>query len=146
MPTPANQLVHAVSCADVPKFTVVVGGSFGAGNYGMCGRAYSPRFMWMWPNAKIAVMAGENAASVLMQVKAAAAKKAGVEIDKAELVAMHKEATTRFDATSSAAFASGLLWDDGIIEPTETRKTLALALSAAANAPVQPTKFGVFRM
>jgi 3-methylcrotonyl-CoA carboxylase beta subunit len=146
LPTPANQLVHAVSCADVPKFTVVVGGSFGAGNYGMCGRAYSPRFMWMWPNAKIAVMAGENAASVLMQVKAAAAKKAGVEIDKAELVAMHKEATTRFDATSSAAFASGHLWDDGIIEPTETRKTLALALSAAANAPVQPTKFGVFRM
>ena len=140
------KLVHAVSCADVPKFTVVVGGSFGAGNYGMCGRAYSPRFMWMWPNAKIAVMAGENAASVLMQVKLAAAKKAGVEVDKAEMAKMHLEFIQRFDATSSAAFASGHLWDDGIIEPTETRHMLSLALSVAANAPAQDTRFGVFRM
>ena len=140
------KLVHAVSCADVPKFTIVVGGSFGAGNYGMCGRAYSPRFMWMWPNAKIAVMAGENAASVLMQVKIAAAKKAGVEIDKEEMIAHHREATKVFDASSSAVFASGRLWDDGIIEPTDTRRTLALALSVASNAPATPTKFGVFRM
>ena len=132
--------------AQVPKFTVVVGGSFGAGNYGMCGRAYSPRFMWMWPNAKIAVMAGENAASVLMQVKIAAAKKAGVEIDKEEMIAHHREATKVFDASSSAVFASGRLWDDGIIEPTDTRRTLALALSVASNAPATPTKFGVFRM
>ena len=140
------KLVHAVSCADVPKFTVVVGGSFGAGNYGMCGRAFSPRFMWMWPNAKIAVMGGEQAASVLLQVKLAAAKKSGHAWSKEDMDAFRAEATTRLDAASSAQFATSRLWDDGIIEPTATRTTLALALAVAANAPKVETRFGVWRM
>ena len=178
------KLVHAVSCAEVPKFTLVVGGSFGAGNYGMCGRAYSPRFMWMWPNARIGVMGGEQAASVLTQVQMAAAKKAGKPMDKEKVRAVatrhaphphlslpprppprppatlsyghltsplqmaefHKVMLQKFDEASSATFATSRIWDDGIIEPAETRQTLALALAAAANAPAQPTKFGVYRM
>jgi len=140
------KLVHAVSCAEVPKLTLVVGGSFGAGNYGMCGRAYSPRFMWMWPNARIGVMGGEQAASVLTQVQTAAAKKSGKPMDKEKMAEFHKAMLHKFDEASAATFATSRIWDDGIIEPAETRETLALALAAAANAPETPTKFGVYRM
>jgi len=139
------KLVNAVATAAVPKFTVVVGGSFGAGNYGMCGRAYSPRFMWMWPNAKIAVMGGEQAAGVLTTVKVAGAKKAGT-YDQAEADAYFEQIRNKYEGESQAYFATARLWDDGIIEPTQTRQVLTLALATAANAPVPPTNTGVFRM
>jgi len=139
------KLVNAVATAAVPKFTVVVGGSFGAGNYGMCGRAYSPRFLWMWPNAKIAVMGGEQAAGVLTTVKVAGAKKAGT-YDKEAADSYFEQIRTKYDGESQAYFATSRLWDDGIIEPTQTREVLTLALATTANAPVPPTNTGVFRM
>lgn len=140
------KLVNAVATAKVPKFTVIVGGSFGAGNYGMCGRAYSPRFLWMWPNAKIAVMGGDQAAGVLTTVRADGAAKAGKPVPQAELDAYHETIRSKYDGESGAYFATARLWDDGIIEPTETRQVLSLALAAAANAPVPKTTHGVFRM
>ena len=140
------KLVNAVATAAVPKFTVVVGGSFGAGNYGMCGRAYSPRFMWMWPNAKIAVMGGDQAAGVLTTVRAEGAKKAGKPLPESELEEFREATRARYDDESKAYFATARLWDDGIIEPTQTRAVLSLALAAAANAPVPKTAAGVFRM
>ena len=139
------KLVHAVSNAKVPKFTLVVGGSFGAGNYGMCGRAYSPRFMWMWPNAKIAVMGGEQAAGVLTQVRDAGAKAAGT-YDEAESAAYFEKIRDKYEGESSAYFATARLWDDGIIEPAQTRAVLSLALATAANAPIPDTTAGIFRM
>jgi len=139
------KLVNAVATAAVPKFTVVVGGSFGAGNYGMCGRAYSPRFLWMWPNAKIAVMGGEQAAGVLTTVRVAGAKKAGT-YDKEAADSYFEQIRTKYDGESQAYFATSRLWDDGIIEPTQTREVLTLALATTANAPVPPTNTGVFRM
>jgi len=140
------KLVNAVATAAVPKFTVVVGGSFGAGNYGMCGRAYSPRMMWMWPNARIGVMGGEQAAGVLCDVKEAQAKKSGANLDTVELEAYREEIRSRFEAEAEPYFATARLWDDGIIEPEQTRTVLALGLAAAANAPIQPTQHGIFRM
>merc|ERR1719291_495134 len=140
------KLVNAVATAAVPKFTVVVGGSFGAGNYGMCGRAYSPRMMWMWPNARIGVMGGDQAAGVLCDVKEAQAKKSGAQLDIAELDAYRGEIRSRFEAEAEPYFATARLWDDGIIEPEETRTVLALGLAAAANAPIAPTAHGIFRM
>ena len=140
------KLVHAVANADVPKLTVVVGGSFGAGNYGMCGRAYDPRFLWMWPNAKIGVMGGQQAAHVLSQVQEEAAARAGKPLGAEKLAAMREQVQTRFDSQAHAHYSTARLWDDGIIEPEQTRATLALGLSIAANAPVPPTKMGVFRM
>jgi len=145
------KLVNAVACANVPKFTVVVGGSFGAGNYGMCGRAYSPRMMWMWPNARIGVMGGEQAAGVLTQVKEARAVREakGAPLDpkaSAEIERYRDEIRSKFDAEADSLFATARLWDDGLIEPSQTRQVLSLALSAAACAPIEPTKFGVFRM
>ena len=139
------KLVNAVATAAVPKFTVVVGGSFGAGNYGMCGRAYQPRFMWMWPNAKIAVMGGDQAAGVLTTVRFAKSKKDG-SFDQAEADKYHEAIRQRYEGESQAYFATARLWDDGIIEPAETRATLTLALATAANAPIPETKAGVFRM
>lgn len=139
------KLVNAVATAQVPKFTVVVGGSFGAGNYGMCGRAYSPRFMWMWPNAKIAVMGGEQAAGVLTQVRDAGAKAAGT-YDEAESAAYFEKIRDKYEGESSAYFATARLWDDGIIEPAQTRAVLSLALATAANAPIPDTTAGIFRM
>ena len=129
----------------MPKFTVVVGGSFGAGNYGMCGRAFGARFMWMWPNARIAVMGGDQAAGVLTGVHFAGAKKAGT-FDEAEGQAYHEKIRARYEDEAQAYFATARLWDDGIIEPTQTREVLTLALATAANAPVPETKAGVFRM
>ncbi len=140
------KMVTAVACANVPKFTVVIGGSFGAGNYGMCGRAYSPRFMWMWPNARISVMGGEQAANVLAQVKLDNFEKEGQAWPAEEQEAFKKPIRDQYETQGHPYYASARLWDDGIIDPADTRMVLGLGLSAAMNAPIEPTKFGVFRM
>jgi 3-methylcrotonyl-CoA carboxylase beta subunit len=140
------KLVTAVACAAVPKFTIIIGGSFGAGNYGMCGRAYDPRFLWMWPNARISVMGGEQAANVLAQVRRdnIEAKGGAWPLDEEE--AFKAPIRQKFETESHPYYASARLWDDGIIDPADTRMVLGLGLSAALNAPVPPTRFGVFRM
>jgi 3-methylcrotonyl-CoA carboxylase beta subunit len=135
------KLVTAVATASVPKFTVVIGGSFGAGNYGMCGRAYSPRFLWMWPNARISVMGGEQAASVLAQVRRGD-KVWTAEEDEAFKAPIRQQ----YETQGHPYYASARLWDDGIIDPLETRRVLGLSISAALNAPILPTRFGLFRM
>ncbi len=140
------KLVTAVATAGVPKFTVVIGGSFGAGNYGMCGRAYSPRFLWMWPNARISVMGGEQAASVLTQVKREALEASGGHWDEAEQANFVAAIRAQYERQGHPYYASARLWDDGVIDPADTRRVLALALSCAFNAPVAPGHFGVFRM
>ncbi len=140
------KMVTAVACAQVPKFTVIIGGSFGAGNYAMCGRAYNPRFLWMWPNARIAVMGGEQAANVLAQVtrdKKAASKQPWSDKQEAEL---KQPILEQYEQQSDPYYASARLWDDGIIDPKETRKVLSLAISASLNAPIRKTRYGVFRM
>ena len=140
------KLVHAVSCANVPKITVVVGGSYGAGNYGMCGRAFGPRFLWTWPNAKVAVMGGEQAAGVMAEVNMNAAKAQGKNLSEKEIMKIKRPILDLFEEKSSALFASAHLWDDGIIDPRKTRDVVALSLETALNAPIEETKFGVFRM
>ncbi len=140
------KMVTAVACARVPKFTVVIGGSFGAGNYGMCGRAYSPRFLWMWPNARISVMGGEQAASVLATVKREGIEAAGKTWSVEEEAAFKAPIREQYEAQGHPYYASARLWDDGVIDPVDTRRVLGLGLSAALNAPVEETKFGVFRM
>jgi 3-methylcrotonyl-CoA carboxylase beta subunit len=140
------KLVTAVACARVPKLTVIIGGSFGAGNYGMCGRAYAPRFLWMWPNARISVMGGEQAASVLAQVKRDAMEKSGKEWSEGEENAFRSAITSQYARQSSAYYASARLWDDGLIDPRATRATLARGLCVSLNAPIEQTRFGVFRM
>jgi acetyl-CoA carboxylase carboxyltransferase component len=141
------KMVHAVANAAVPKFTVIIGGSFGAGNYGMCGRAYSPRFLWMWPNARISVMGGEQAASVLSTVKQEQLQRAGKPAMTAEEVAEFERPTReKYELEGSPYHSTARLWDDGVLDPAETRAALALAISAAYNAPVEETRFGVFRM
>ena len=137
------KLVTAVACARVPKFTVLIGGSFGAGNYGMCGRAYSPRFLWMWPNSRISVMGGEQAAGVLAQVKREQLGEAFSAEDEEKLKAPVRE---QYERQGHPYYASARLWDDGVIDPAQTRDVLAMGLSAAMNAPAEPTRFGVFRM
>ncbi|KAJ2037644.1 Methylcrotonoyl-CoA carboxylase beta chain, mitochondrial [Coemansia sp. RSA 2337] len=138
------KLVTAVACAQVPKFSVLVGGSFGAGNYGMCGRAFSPRFLWMWPNARISVMGGEQAASVLAQVRNdSKAARGETPMDDAEF---KKPITDKYEHEGHPYFSSARLWDDGVIRPQDTRRVLGLALSATRNSPVGDTDFGVFRM
>jgi 3-methylcrotonyl-CoA carboxylase beta subunit len=140
------KMVTAVATARVPKFTVVIGGSFGAGNYGMCGRAYAPRFLWMWPNARISVMGGEQAASVLATVRRDGMEAAGRSWSKEEEEAFKAPIREQYETQGHPYYASARLWDDGIIDPAETRRALGLALSAAMNAPVEETKFGIFRM
>jgi len=140
------KLVNAVATAAVPKFTVVVGGSFGAGNYGMCGRAYSPRLMWMWPNARISVMGGDQAAGVLTQVKEVQLKKAGKPVDTEALGEYREKIRASYEREAHSMYATARLWDDGIIEPAQTRQVLSMSLAMAANAPVPPTRHGVFRM
>ena len=140
------KMVTAVACARVPKLTVIIGGSFGAGNYGMCGRAYSPRFLWLWPNAKISVMGGEQAANVLAQVKRDALEKQGGKWSRHDEEAFKAPIVEQYARQSSAYYASARLWDDGVIDPKETRRTLALGLAASLNAPIEETRFGVFRM
>jgi 3-methylcrotonyl-CoA carboxylase beta subunit len=140
------KMVTAVACAKVPKFTVIIGGSFGAGNYGMCGRAYSPRFLWMWPNARISVMGGEQAASVLATVRREGLEKSGKTWSKQDEEAFKQPIRDQYETQGHPYYASARLWDDGVIAPAETRRVLALAISASLNAPVEETAFGVFRM
>jgi 3-methylcrotonyl-CoA carboxylase beta subunit len=140
------KLVTSVACAQVPKLTVVIGGSYGAGNYGMCGRAYSPRFMFMWPNSRISVMGGEQASSVLATVKRDGMEARGEKWSKAEEDAFKAPIRARYEEEGSPYFATARLWDDGIVAPSDTRRVLALALSATLNAPIPRTNFGVFRM
>ena len=140
------KMVTAVACAQVPKITLIVGGSYGAGNYGMCGRAYGPRFLFMWPNARISVMGGEQAASVLATVKRDNIEAAGGKWSEVEEEEFKQPLREQFEHEGNPYYATARLWDDGIIAPSETRRVLALALSAALNAPVPNTKFGVFRM
>ena len=140
------KLVTAVATTSVPKFTVIIGGSYGAGNYGMCGRAYSPRFLWMWPNARISVMGGEQAANVLATVKEDNMEKAGQSWTTEEREAFMAPVRQQYEDQGNPYYASARLWDDGIIDPKDTRMVLGLALSASQNAPIEPTKFGVFRM
>jgi 3-methylcrotonyl-CoA carboxylase beta subunit len=140
------KMVTAVACAQVPKFTVIIGGSFGAGNYGMCGRAYSPRLLWMWPNARISVMGGEQAASVLATVRRDGIEARGGTWSAEDEEAFKAPIRTQYEEQGHPYFASARLWDDGVIDPADTRRVLALGLSASLNAPIPETKFGVFRM
>jgi len=140
------KLVAAVACAQVPKFTVIVGGSFGAGNYGMCGRAFSPRLLWMWPNARISVMGGEQAASVLASVRREGIESRGGTWSDEDEAAFRAPIREQYERQGHPYFATARLWDDGIIDPRDTRMCLALGLSAARNAPIAPTRFAVFRM
>jgi acetyl-CoA carboxylase carboxyltransferase component len=140
------KMVHAVANALVPKFTVVIGGSFGAGNYGMCGRAYDPRFLWMWPNARISVMGGEQAASVLTTVKRDQLGRDGRTLSAGEEAAIRDPILDKYELEGSPYYSTARLWDDGVIDPAETRTYLGLGLSAAFNAPVPPPRFGIFRM
>ncbi len=137
------KLVTAVACASVPKFTVLIGGSFGAGNYGMCGRAYSPRFLWMWPNSRISVMGGEQAAGVLAQVKK---EQLGDAFSAEQEEALKAPVREQYERQGHPYYASARLWDDGVIDPAQTREVLSLALEASLSAPVESTRFGVFRM
>ncbi|MEU7551972.1 carboxyl transferase domain-containing protein [Streptomyces sp. NPDC044571] len=140
------KMVTAVACTRVPKLTVVVGGSYGAGNYSMCGRAYSPRFMWMWPNAKISVMGGEQAASVLATVKRDQIEGAGQEWPLEDEESFKAPVRAQYEEQGNAYYATARLWDDGVIDPLETRQVLGLALTACANAPLGDPAFGIFRM
>ncbi|MCC6190157.1 MAG: methylcrotonoyl-CoA carboxylase [Anaerolineales bacterium] len=141
------KMVHAVANARVPKFTVIIGGSFGAGNYGMCGRAYQPRFLWMWPNARISVMGAEQAANVLLTVKQEQLARAGQPPLAPEGVkALMRPTLEKYEAEGSPYYSTARLWDDGILDPAETRRVLILALSASLNAPTEATAYGIFRM
>ena len=140
------KMVTAVACARVPKFTVVIGGSFGAGNYGMCGRAYSPRFLWMWPNARISVMGGEQAAAVLATVRRDGLEAAGKSWSAADEEAFKAPIRAQYELQGHPYYASARLWDDGVIDPADTRRVLGLGLSAAMNADAEATRFGIFRM
>jgi 3-methylcrotonyl-CoA carboxylase beta subunit len=140
------KLVTAVACAAVPKFTVLIGGSFGAGNYGMCGRAFGPRFLWMWPNARISVMGGEQAANVLAQPRRDKFEAAGKTWSAEEESAFKAPIQAQYEEQGHPYYASARLWDDGVIDPADTRMVLGLSISAALNAPIAPTHFGVFRM
>jgi 3-methylcrotonyl-CoA carboxylase beta subunit/propionyl-CoA carboxylase len=140
------KMVHAVANSVVPKFTLIIGGSFGAGNYGMCGRAYEPRLLWMWPNARISVMGGEQAAGVLTTVKREQLAREGKELKADEEKSIRQPILDKYEYEGSPYYSTARLWDDGILDPAETRNALALGLSAAFNAPIPDAKFGVFRM
>ena len=140
------KMVHAVANSVVPKFTVIVGGSFGAGNYGMCGRAYEPRLLWMWPNARISVMGGEQAAGVLTTVKRDQLQREGKPFPAEEEAAIREPILDKYETEGSPYYSTARLWDDGMLDPADTRTALALGLSAAYNAPIPPPRFGVFRM
>jgi len=140
------KLVHAVANADVPKFTMIVGGSYGAGNYAMCGRAYAPRILWMWANARISVMGGEQAANVLVTVKIKRLKEQGEKMSKAEQEKLMKPILEKYEHEASPYFSTARLWDDGILDPLETREAVALGISMSLNAPIPDYKVGIFRM
>ena len=140
------KMVMAVSNASVPKFTVIVGGSFGAGNYGMCGRAYQPRQLWMWPNARISVMGGEQAATVLSTVKQDQATAAGKSLSDKDIDSIRAPILEKYETEGNPYYSTARIWDDGIIDPIDTRMVLALGISASLNAPFDDSGFGVFRM
>jgi len=141
------KLVNAMSNCVVPKITVIVGGSFGAGNYAMCGRAYEPRFLWVWPNARISVMGGEQAAKVLSTVKQDQRRRRGEpEMSPEERDAFERPTREKYETEGNPFYATARLWDDGILDPAQTRGAIALALSAAENAPAEDSRFGIFRM
>jgi len=140
------KMVTAVACAQVPKLTVLIGGSFGAGNYGMCGRAYDPRFLFMWPNARISVMGGEQAAGVLAQVKRDQYDKRGEDWSEEEEKTFKQPVIDTYEKQGHPYYASARLWDDGVIDPAETRNVLGLSLSATYNKKIADTHFGIFRM
>ncbi|MCL6512597.1 MAG: methylcrotonoyl-CoA carboxylase, partial [Anaerolineae bacterium] len=141
------KMVNAVANAQVPKLTVIIGGSFGAGNYAMCGRAYGPRFLWMWPNARISVMGGEQAANVLLTVKQEQlARRGQPSMTPEEQAAFKQPILDKYEREGSPYYSTARLWDDGILDPVETRQVLGLALAVCANAPIRETKYGVFRM
>jgi acetyl-CoA carboxylase carboxyltransferase component len=140
------KMVHAVANSVVPKFSVIIGGSFGAGNYGMCGRAYEPRLLWMWPNARISVMGGEQAASVLATVKRDQLARDGKTLSPDEETAIRTPILEKYNVEGSPYYSTARLWDDGVIDPAKTREALSLGLSAAYNAPIPDAQFGVFRM
>lgn len=140
------KMVHAVACANVPKFTVIIGGSFGAGNYAMCGRAYEPRFMFMWPNARISVMGGEQAAGVLSTVKQDQLARTGESMSQEEEIAFKQPILNLYEQQGHPYYASARLWDDGVIDPADTRMVLGLSISATLNAPIEDSTFGVIRM
>jgi 3-methylcrotonyl-CoA carboxylase beta subunit len=140
------KLIHAVANAQVPKFTIIIGNSYGAGNYGMCGRAYDPRLLWMWPTAKICVMGGEQAAGVLTDIKVKSLIKQGKKLTKPEIEEIRKPILAKYDYESSAYYSTARLWDDGIIDPLDTRKILGLAIAMSLNAAIPTHRFGVFRM
>ncbi|MBW3564013.1 MAG: methylcrotonoyl-CoA carboxylase [Acidobacteria bacterium] len=140
------KMVHAVASSTVPRFTVIIGGSFGAGNYGMCGRAYSPRYLWMWPSARISVMGGEQAAGVLVTVKRDQLARKGEELSSKEEAAIRDPVLEKYETEGSPYYSTARLWDDGVIDPSETRTYLGLGLSSAMNAPMKPAKFGILRM
>ena len=140
------KLVTAVATASVPKITILIGGSFGAGNYGMCGRAYSPRFLFSWPNSRISVMGGEQAASVLAQVRQAGLEAAGKRMTDAEVAAFKQPILDKYEEEGSPYYSTARLWDDGILDPAATRDALGLALAATLNTTIPEMRFGVFRM
>jgi 3-methylcrotonyl-CoA carboxylase beta subunit len=140
------KLVTAVACSVVPKFTVVIGGSFGAGNYGMCGRAYDPRFLWMWPNARISVMGGEQAASVLATVRRDGFDARGEDWSSADEESFKAPIRHQYDAQGSPYYSTARLWDDGVIDPVDTRRVLGMGLAVAAHAPIPEPSYGIFRM
>jgi 3-methylcrotonyl-CoA carboxylase beta subunit len=140
------KMVMAVSCAKVPKITIITGASFGAGNYAMCGRAYSPDFMFIWPNARIGIMGGAQAAGVLTQIERATKKRQGIKWTEEEEEAFKKKTVDAYEREANPYYSTARLWDDGVIDPCDTRKVLGLCLSAALNRPLEDTRFGVFRM
>jgi 3-methylcrotonyl-CoA carboxylase beta subunit len=140
------KMVTAVATAQVPKFTVIIGGSFGAGNYGMCGRAYSPRMLWMWPNARISVMGGEQAASVLATLRRDGIEARGEQWTSDDEAAFKTPIREQYETQGHPYYSSARLWDDGVIDPRDTRRILSLAISASLHAPIPETKFGLFRM
>jgi acetyl-CoA carboxylase carboxyltransferase component len=140
------KMVTAVATAAVPKFTVIIGGSFGAGNYGMCGRAYGPRQLWMWPNARISVMGGQQAAGTLLTVRQEALRARGQAMSAEEQATFAAGILETYEREGNPYYSTARLWDDGIIDPADTRQVLALGIAAALNAPIEPTTFGVFRM
>jgi acetyl-CoA carboxylase carboxyltransferase component len=140
------KMVHAVAAANMPKITMVIGGSFGAGNYGMCGRAYDPRYLWMWPNSRISVMGGEQAADVLATVKQQQLAKKGLSLSTAEIQEMKKPILEKYAKEGSAYYSSARLWDDGVIDPRQSRKVLAMSLASTLHHDWDQTKFGIFRM
>jgi acetyl-CoA carboxylase carboxyltransferase component len=140
------KMVAAVAVAQVPKITVMIGASYGAGNYAMCGRAYDPRFVFSWPSHRIAVMGGEQAAGVLTDIRRESARKAGLELDEEKLAAIEADVLARYEEEASPYFATARLWDDGIIDPRQTRQVVGLALATTLNAPIPATEYGVLRI